>query len=62
VEAAKGRRAMSTPQERAEQKRKEKLDLIREQVDSGELKIRKMTSSEREANPPRPRPEKRKRA
>jgi hypothetical protein len=52
---------MSTPQERAEQKRKEKLDLIQEQVDSGELKIRKMTSAERAANPPRPRPEKRKR-
>ena len=52
---------MSTPQERAEQKRREKLELIREQVDSGELKIRKMTSKERAANPPRPRPEKRKR-
>jgi hypothetical protein len=61
VEAAKGRRAMSTPQERAERKRKEKLELIRQQIDSGELKVRKMTSSERAANPPRARPEKRKR-
>ena len=51
---------MSTPQERAEEKRREKLKLIREQVDSGELKIRRMTSGERAKNPPRPRPEKRK--
>jgi hypothetical protein len=52
---------MSTPQERAEQKRREKLEQIREQVDSGELTIRRMTSAERAKNPPRPRPEKRKR-
>jgi hypothetical protein len=50
---------MPTPHERAEQKRREKLDLIREQVDSGELKIRKMTPAERAKHPPRPRPEKR---
>jgi hypothetical protein len=50
---------MSTPQERAQEKRKEKLKLIRDQVDSGELKIRKMTKAERAKNPPRPRPEKR---
>jgi len=50
---------MSSQQERAEQKRKEKLQQIREQVDSGELKIRKMTPAERKKNPPRPRPEKR---
>ena len=53
---------MATQQERAEQKRREKLDLIREQVDSGQLTIRKMTSAERKKNPPRPRPDKRKRA
>jgi hypothetical protein len=53
---------MATPQERAEQKRREKLKLIREQVDSGQLTIRRMTSDERAKNPPRPRPEKRKRA
>ena len=50
---------MSTQQDRAEQKRLEKLELIREQVDNGQLKIRKMTPAEREKNPPRPRPEKR---
>ncbi|MGH2762827.1 MAG: hypothetical protein ACRDL4_11590 [Thermoleophilaceae bacterium] len=50
---------MSTPQERAEQKRQEKLELIREQVDSGQLKIRQMTPAERAKHPPRPRPEKR---
>jgi anti-sigma28 factor (negative regulator of flagellin synthesis) len=50
---------MSTPQERAEQKRQEKLEEIREQVDSGELKIRQMTPAERKKHPPRPRPEKR---
>jgi hypothetical protein len=50
---------MTTPQERAAEKRKEKLKLIRDQVESGDLKIRKMTTSERAKNPPRPRPEKR---
>jgi hypothetical protein len=52
---------VATPKERAEQKRKEKLELIQEQVDSGELTIRKMTPAERKKNKPRPRPEKRKR-
>jgi hypothetical protein len=52
---------VSTPQERAEQKRLEKLKLIQEQVDSGQLTIRRMTSAERAENPPKPRPEKRKR-
>jgi hypothetical protein len=50
---------MTTPQERAEQKRREKLQLMREQVDSGQLKIRKMTPAERAKHPPRPRPQKR---
>jgi hypothetical protein len=50
---------MTTPQERAEQKRREKLQQIREQVDSGQLKIRKMTPAERAKHPPRPRPQKR---
>jgi hypothetical protein len=49
---------MSTPKDRAEEKRQEKLKLMREQVDSGQLKIRKMTPAERKAHPPRPRPEK----
>jgi hypothetical protein len=50
---------MSTPKDRAEEKRREKLKLMREQVESGELKIRKMTQAERKKNPPKPRPEKR---
>jgi hypothetical protein len=50
---------MSTQQERAEQKRLEKLEQIREQVDSGQLTIRQMTPAERKKNPPKPRPEKR---
>lgn len=49
---------MSTPQERAEQARREKLDMIRDQVESGQLQIRKMTPAERAKNPPRPRPKK----
>jgi hypothetical protein len=50
---------MSTQKDRAEQKRREKLELIRDQVDSGQLKIRQMTPAERKKHPPRPRPEKR---
>lgn len=45
---------MSTPQERAAQKRQEKLDQIQDQVAGGELVIRQMTPDERERNPPRP--------
>jgi hypothetical protein len=40
--------------ERAEEKRQEKLDQVREQVESGALKIRKMTAEERRQYPPRP--------
>jgi hypothetical protein len=50
---------MSTQKDRVEQKRREKLQLIRDQVDSGHLKIRQMTPAERKKHPPRPRPEKR---
>jgi hypothetical protein len=50
---------MSTQKDRAEEKRREKLKLIRDQVDSGQLKIRQMTPAERKRNPARPRPEKR---
>ena len=46
---------MKTPKDRAEERRQQKLADIREQVDSGELTIRKMTKKEREENPPRPR-------
>jgi hypothetical protein len=47
--------AMATPKERADEKRQEKLADIQEQVDKGQLTIRKMTPAERKANPPRPR-------
>jgi hypothetical protein len=53
---AKGSR---TQKDRADQKRQEKLDLIRDQLDSGQLTIRKMTPAERAKNPPKPRPPKR---
>ena len=48
---------MATPAERAEEKRQAKLDFMQEQIDSGDLKVRKMTAKERKANPPKPRPE-----
>jgi hypothetical protein len=47
---------MKTTRERAEEKRTEKLDLVREQVESGSLVIRQMTDEERERYPPRPSP------
>jgi hypothetical protein len=51
---------MASPQERAEQKRREKLKLIQDQVESGDLTIRQMTPAERKKNPPAPPSEKRK--
>jgi hypothetical protein len=45
---------LKTPRERAEEKRQEKLDLVREQVESGSLVIRKMTKDERLRYPPKP--------
>jgi hypothetical protein len=44
---------VKTVRERAEQKRAEKLKLVREQVESGSLVIRKMTDEERRRYPPR---------
>ena len=44
-----------TLQQRAQQKRQEKLDNIRQQVETGALVIRKMTPEERRRNPPRKR-------
>jgi hypothetical protein len=52
---------VSTSRERAEQKRREKLELIREQLDKGELTIRQMTPAERKKHPPRAANPKRKR-
>jgi hypothetical protein len=40
--------------ERAEEKRQAKLELVRQQVESGSLVIRKMTDDERRRYPPRP--------
>jgi hypothetical protein len=57
-----GSGAVATPKERAEQKRREKLALIRGQLESGELTIRQMTPAERAANPPRPAVPRRRRA
>jgi hypothetical protein len=44
---------MKTLRERAEEKRVEKLEQIREQVESGKLIIRAMTADERVQYPPR---------
>jgi hypothetical protein len=43
---------MKTTRERAEEKRAEKLENVREQVATGRLVIRKMTDEEREKYPP----------
>jgi hypothetical protein len=44
---------VKTARERAEEKRAEKLALVREQVESGSLVIRQMTNEERRRYPPR---------
>jgi hypothetical protein len=58
--AGRGRRLVlvKTTRERAEEKRQEKLEQVREQVQSGSLVIRQMTDDERQRYPavaPRPR-------
>ncbi len=45
---------MKTARERAEEKRAEKLEQVREQVETGSLVIRQMTDEERRQYPPRP--------
>jgi hypothetical protein len=45
---------LKTSRERAEEKRAEKLEQVREQVESGALVIRQMTDEERLRYPPRP--------
>ena len=45
---------MKTTREKAEEKRQEKLELVKEQVESGALVIRQMTAEERRQYPPRP--------
>ncbi len=46
---------MKTMREKAEERRLAKLDLVREQVESGTLVIRQMTDEERRLHAPRPR-------
>lgn len=43
---------MKTARERAEEKRAEKLEHVRQQVENGSLVIRKMTDAERRRHPP----------
>jgi hypothetical protein len=52
---------VKTSRERAEEKREEKLELIREQVANGKLVVREMTDEERLKYPSRPVPEPRRR-
>ena len=49
--------AVKTARERAEEKRAEKLAVVREQVENGSLVIRKMTDAERRRYPPRTDPQ-----
>jgi hypothetical protein len=52
---------MKTSRERAEEKRQEKLEQVREQLESGSLVIRQMTEEERRRYPVRPLPPHRRR-
>ena len=45
-------RLMKTTRERAEEKRRERLEFVAEQVESGQLIIRQMTEEERRRYPP----------
>jgi hypothetical protein len=47
---------VKTTRERAEEKRLEKLDHVRRQIESGSLVVRQMTEEERQQYPVRPRP------
>jgi hypothetical protein len=47
---------MKTAKERAEEKRREKLAAVDEQIRSGSLVVRQMTASERARYPPPPTP------
>lgn len=53
--------AVKTPKERQDEKRKAKLKEMQEQIDSGDLVVRKMTAAERKKFPPKPPREKKKR-
>ena len=52
AERLRGGGGVKTARERAEEKRAEKLELVREQVESGSLVIRQMTAEERRRYPP----------
>jgi hypothetical protein len=45
---------VKTQKERAEEKRRQKLEEMQEQIREGSLVVRKMTAAERERNAPRP--------
>jgi hypothetical protein len=45
---------VTTPRERAEERRREKLEEVDRQVDSGSLTVRQMTDEERAKYPPPP--------
>jgi hypothetical protein len=52
-DASRATGARRTTRERAEDQRREKLELVRQQVKSGSLVIRQMTPEERRCHPPR---------
>jgi len=56
-----GERRLSPTAKRAQARREERLEMIRQQVEEGTLTIRQMTPEERKANPPQPRKSKKKR-
>jgi hypothetical protein len=53
--------SMKTVHERAEEKRQEKFELMKQQIKAGTLVVRKMTDEERAKYPAKPQSEKSKR-
>ncbi len=53
--------AVKTPKERQDEKRQAKLEEMQQQIESGDLVVRKMTAAERKKFPPKPPREKKKR-
>jgi hypothetical protein len=52
---------VKSQKQRDEERRRQKLAEMQEQIDEGTLTVRKMTPKERKENPPRPRPTDRRR-
>jgi hypothetical protein len=52
---------VKTPKERQDEKRQAKLEEMQQQIESGDLVVRKMTAAERKKFPPKPPREKKKR-